>query len=133
MKNNTLVNVGIYSYIGISLLGLASVSLLSLINPQSTMDLVHVKLENNDALSSIRGIYGGAGLAIIIGVIYLTINQIHLALRFITIFWGAYALSRLITIIVNGPLGDFGNNWIAIETALSIIGMTLIFFSRHSK
>lgn len=46
-------------FIGICMLSLASVAFLSLFDPQAAMDLVQTPLPNNDALSSIRGVYGG--------------------------------------------------------------------------
>lgn len=46
-------------FIGICMLSLASVAFLSLFDPQAAVDLVQTPLPNNDALSSIRGVYGG--------------------------------------------------------------------------
>ena len=36
-----------------------------------------------------------------------------------------YALSRGITIFVEGPLGDFGSKWIVIEACLCVIAVVL--------
>jgi hypothetical protein len=130
---NTVKSIKIANYLfsGISLLGILSVSLLSLINPQSTMDLVNVTLDNTDAISSIRGIYGGLGLAIISALGYLYIKNINLVTRFLTLFWFSYAVSRLITLLVDGPLGDFGNQWIAIESGMFVTGLILVLMNRH--
>jgi hypothetical protein len=130
---NTVKSIKIANYLfsGISLLGILSVSLLSLINPQSTMDLVNVTLDNTDAISSIRGIYGGLGLAIISALGYLYIKNINLVTGFLTLFWFSYAVSRLITLLVDGPLGDFGNQWIAIESGMFVTGLILVLMNRH--
>lgn len=129
-KQNT--NWGRHAYIGISVLSLISVSFLSLADPQATMDLVRVQLDNTDALSSIRGVYGGVGLSICIALVYLWITQAGLALRFLTLFWGLYAISRLFTIMADGPLGAFGTQWIITESVLCLLGILLIRFSRSN-
>lgn len=126
MKKYNLLNWGNKLFVGFSIFSLASVSLLSMYSPQATMDLVHVQLTNTDALSSIRGVYGGVGLVIVISLIYLLINKVELAVRFLALFWGFYALSRLVTILVDGALGDFGNQWIIIEFTLFLVGGLLI-------
>jgi hypothetical protein len=36
-----------------------------------------------------------------------------------------YAVSRAITILVDGPLGDFGTQWIITESILFIIAIIL--------
>ncbi len=117
-------------YIGFSAFSLGYVALLSLFSPQSTMDLVATTLPNNDAISSIRGIYGGVGLVITIQLIYLLIKDYYKGLWFLSLFWGAYAICRLITIFSDGPLGDFGAQWITIETAFSAIAIILLLLSK---
>ena len=86
------VHISSLVFIGISILSVAYVSIISMINPQGTMDLVQVSLPNNDAISSIRGIYGGVGLAITASLIYLLLKNVPLGLSFLTMFWGFYAL-----------------------------------------
>lgn len=127
-KQNILSKASAF-YFGLSILSLTYVSILSVYNPQATMDLVRIKLENNDAISSIRGIYGGVGMAIVSGLVYLFFKHRQYALVFLVLFWGAYALSRLITIFADGALGAFGNQWIVIETVLCLTGLLLFAFS----
>lgn len=133
MKKEITIRMSTILYAGTSILGLASVSILSLIDPQSTMDLVDVKLDNTDAISSIRGIYGGVGISIISGLSYLLMTKIILAIRFLTMFWFSYASSRLITMVVDGPLGDFGNQWISIESAFGILGLILLIIDKRYR
>lgn len=133
MKKEITIRMSTILYVGTSILGLASVSILSLIDPQSTMDLVNVKLDNTDAISSIRGIYGGVGISIISGLSYLLMTKIILAIRFLTMFWFSYASSRLITMVVDGPLGDFGNQWISIESAFGILGLILLIIDKRYR
>ncbi|MBS1950830.1 MAG: DUF4345 domain-containing protein [Bacteroidetes bacterium] len=113
-------------YIGFCILSLGYVALLSLISPQSTMDLVATTLPNTDAISSIRGIYGGVGLVITLQLIYFLAKDIHKGLWFLSLFWGAYAISRLITRFNDGPLGNFGNQWIVIESCFCVMAVVLI-------
>ena len=133
MKKEITIRTSNILFVGISIIGLASVSILSLFDPQATMDLVRVKLDNTDAISSIRGIYGGVGMSIISGLTYLLITKIIMAIRFLTLFWFSYAVSRLITILVDGPLGEFGNQWLTIETALFVLGAVLLFANQMNK
>lgn len=131
MKTQRIVNIISKVFISFSILSLGYVSLLSIFNPQATMALVGVELPNNDAISSIRGIYGGVGLVIVITLIYLLLKDIAKALVFLTLFWGAYAGSRLITIMVDGTLGDFGSQWLLIEGTFFIMGFTLFMLQKR--
>ena len=124
-KEKIIQNAG-KIFIGFSALSLLSVSVLSLFDPAATMALVQVELGNNDALSSIRGVYGGVGISIVALLVHLYFTNPVLALRYLTLFWGLYALSRLITLLADGPLGDFGSRWIMIETVLFATGLLLI-------
>ena len=131
MKAQKNVRIGSQIFIGISALSLGYVALLSIFNPQSTMDLVATTLPNTDAISSIRGIYGGVGLVITIQLIYLLIKDHYKGLLFLSLFWGAYALSRLITIFSDGALGDFGNQWIVIESTFCVVAFILLLLSKN--
>lgn len=112
-------------YIGFSMLSLLSVSMMALFDPQSVMDLVGVKLENTDALSSIRGVYGGVGITICLSLMYLLVLYPEKGAAFLSIFWAAYAFSRLITLVSDGPLGDFGTQWLMIESFMALVGLGL--------
>src|SRR5687767_13793235 len=107
MNMEKMVRVATIGYISFSALSLLSVSIMAFANPQDVMDLVGVKLPNTDAYSSIRGVYGGVGLTIFISLIYLMRSNARQTLSFLAVLWGSYALSRAITIAVEGPLGAF--------------------------
>jgi hypothetical protein len=128
MNKYKIINIVSAVFILFSAFSLLMVSLMAMANPQSVMDLVQVQLPNTDAYSSIRGIYGGVGLVIIIQLVYLLIKDRKKALAFLSLFWGAYAVSRLITIAAEGSLGAFGSQWLMIESvfcALSVVLYTL--------
>lgn len=97
------------------------------------MSMVGTNLPNTDAISSIRGIYGGVGLVISIQLIYLLFKNVSKGLLFLILFWGAYAISRLIIMIVDGPLGDFGTNWIVIESVFCLIAILLYYLGRKQE
>lgn len=113
-------------FIIFSALALLSVSLMAFVNPQSVMDLVQVQLPNTDAFSSIRGVYGGVGASICILLIYLLIHNRRLALFFLALIWGFYALSRSITIFAEGSLGSFGTQWLITESILFVVALLLL-------
>ncbi|MDQ6479033.1 DUF4345 domain-containing protein [Dyadobacter sp. LHD-138] len=121
------------AFIILSALSIMSVSIMAFDDPQSVMDLVQVTLPNNDAFSSIRGVYGGAGFAIVISLLYSFRKHTENALAFLMLLWGFYALSRMITIFKDGPLGDFGNLWIKTESVLFIISCVLFFWNKRSS
>lgn len=125
MNKTKIINIVSAVFIAFSAFSLLMVSLMAIANPQSVMDLVQVKLPNNDSYSSIRGIYGGVGLVIIVQLVYLLVKDRKKALAFLSLFWGAYALSRLITIMAEGPLGDFGSQWLKIESVFCILSIIL--------
>lgn len=95
------------------------------------MDLVHVKLDNTDAMSSIRGVYGGVGLTIVVTLLYLAFQNIQKALIFLFMLWGFYALSRVLTIVVDGGLGAFGTQWLMIEAIFAGIAVTLLLVTKR--
>jgi hypothetical protein len=84
-----------------------------------------VKLDNTDAFSSIRGVYGGVGLTLFITIVYLLWKEVKLGLVFLCLLWGLYALSRIITIFVEGGLGTFGTQWLIIESCFFVIALAL--------
>jgi hypothetical protein len=133
MKNSKVINVIVKSYILLSGLAFLSVSLMAFISPQAVMDLVQVKLSNPDAFSSIRGVYGGVGLALFISLMYLMMKNPTQALIFLAMLWGFYAASRIITIMVDGQLGSFGNQWLFIEGLLFLLAIGLYLTSVRKK
>jgi hypothetical protein len=125
MRTNKIVGIAAWTLIGISALGVGSVSLMAFMDPQAVMDLVGVKLENTDAYSSIRGVYGGVGVTLLVVMVGLALQDRRAAMRFLSLFWGMYAISRLMTIAMEGELGSFGNQWLVIELVLSASAFTL--------
>lgn len=128
MKKNKFLNISVISFLSFSAFAVLLVSLMAIQNPQAVMDLVQVQLPNNDAYSSIRGVYGGVGLTIFIVLLYSILRNKKQGLTFAALFWGSYALSRILTILLEGPLGGFGSQWLFIETLLCLIALTLLFF-----
>jgi len=126
MKTQKFLQRAAQGFILISALALLSVSVMAFSNPQSVMDLVHVQLNNTDAFSSIRGVYGGVGLTIFISLLYLMVKDVNKGLAFLSLLWGFYALSRAITIFAEGALGDFGRQWIVTESVLFVLAVTLL-------
>ena len=120
-------------FIFLSAFSLVYVAALALWSPQSVMDLVKVKLDNTDALSSIRGVYGGVGITLFISLVYLGLYQVEKGVAFLSIFWGSYSVSRIITYFTDGALGDFGMQWLWIETFFCVIGITLLIFGKKIK
>jgi nitrate reductase gamma subunit len=117
-------------FILLSALALLSVSVMAFSNPQSVMDLVGVKLTNTDAFSSIRGVYGGVGLTLFITLIYLMLRDVKKGLVFLSLLWGSYALSRILTIFTEGALGAFGRQWLLIESIFCLIALVLLWTNR---
>ncbi|QHW00954.1 DUF4345 domain-containing protein [Spirosoma endbachense] len=125
MKKQAILKRLSQGYILLSAVALLSVSIMAFSSPQSVMNLVHVQLNNTDAFSSIRGVYGGVGLTLFISLIYLMINDIRKGLAFLSLLWGFYALSRMVTIFTEGSLGDFGTQWLITESVLFVIALIL--------
>ena len=125
MKTKQSITILTYGFILFSSLSLLSVSMMAFFNPQSVMDLVSTKLTNTDAFSSIRGVYGGVGLTIVLCLLFLLRNNTQYALGFLTLLWGLYAVSRIITIFAEGALGAFGTQWLIIESVLCILAFML--------
>ncbi len=128
MKTEKALSITIHTFMGFSAFAIIMVSVMAFHNPQAVMDLVQVKLPNTDAYSSIRGVYGGVGLTIFLTLVYLTIKDQIKGLVFASLLWGFYALSRVITIFREGNLGDFGNQWLTIESILCVVALTLLSF-----
>ncbi len=132
MKSSRIIHVSSISLILFSALSLLYVSVLALVNPQAVMDLVQVTLPNNDAYSSIRGVYGGVGLTIVITLAYLAFKDAGKGLVFLVMLWGFYALSRLLTMVAEWALGDFGKQWLTIESVLCLLALGLLALRRKT-
>ncbi len=120
-----IIKTATSSYMLLSAISLLSVSIMAFADPQAVMDLVSVQLNNNDAISSIRGVYGGVGLTLFLTIIYLMLKDPEKGLIFMMLLWGFYALSRIITIFKDGDLGTFGKQWLIIESVLFVIAVSL--------
>ena len=103
---------------------------MAFFSPQAVMDLVGVQLNNTDAFSSIRGVYGGVGLTLTISLIYLMVKDRKRGLAFLCLLWGLYAISRIITIFTEGSLGAFGTQWLYTEIVFFAIAAILLFSNR---
>lgn len=121
------VNILSRTFIGISAFSLFYVTALAWMDPRAVMQLVNVSLDNTDAISSIRGVYGGVGLTIVISLVYLAVVNVRQGLVFLIMLWGFYALSRMTTSVVDGSLGDFGTRWLMIESVFAGIAIVLLF------
>ncbi|MBO9632865.1 MAG: DUF4345 domain-containing protein [Chitinophagaceae bacterium] len=119
-------------FIILSALSLLYVTVLAFFDPRAVMQLVGVTLPNNDAISSIRGVYGGVGLTIVLLLVRCVIRDISLGLLFLCFLWGLYAISRLITSFHEGPLGAFGSQWLMIESIFFLIALALWFGQRRA-
>ena len=128
MKSKKIISLASGAFIGFSAFSIITVSMMAFVDPQAVMELVNVKLTNNDAYSSIRGVYGGVGLTLFLTLVYLGFSNQTKGLLFAAVLWGLYAVSRLITIFREGPLGDFGNQWLTIETGLCVAALILLSF-----
>lgn len=128
MKKTKFVLFAAKGFILLSALSFLSVSIMAWASPQAVMDLVNVQLGNTDALSSIRGVYGGVGLSLFVVLVYLMLRQPVNGLRLLGLLWGFYALSRITTLLHDGALGDFGTRWLTIETIFFILAVMLLAF-----
>jgi hypothetical protein len=130
MKTQKWITLFTKGFILFSSLSLLSVSLMAFFDPQAVMNLVNTKLTNTDAYSSIRGVYGGVGLTIVLCLFYLLrYNTLH-ALGFLALLWGLYAASRTITIFTEGALGAFGRQWLITESVLCAVALALFVVNR---
>jgi hypothetical protein len=133
MQTQRILKKAAQGFILVSALALLSVGIMAIDDPQAVMDLVGVKLTNTDAFSSIRGVYGGVGLTLFISLVYLMFRSVTLGLAFLSLLWGFYALSRIITIILEGDLGPFGQQWLVIESILCVVAVVLLWANRKAK
>ncbi|GEO04332.1 hypothetical protein AAE02nite_19960 [Adhaeribacter aerolatus] len=132
MKTQKTLRLVSQGFILLSAVSLLSVSLMAFANPQSVMDLVAVQLNNTDAFSSIRGVYGGVGLTLFITLIYMLRQNFRKGLAFLCLLWGFYAASRLITIFAEGPLGAFGTQWLITESVFFLVAFVLYLVSKSA-
>ena len=112
------LGIAAWTLIAVSVLGVGMVSLMAFMDPQGVMDLVQVELGNTDAYSSIRSVYGGVGVTLLVVLIAVARRDRRAAMGFLGLFWGMYALSRLMTMGLEGALGAFGSQWLVIESVL---------------
>ena len=132
MKTKKTLRLASQGFIILSALSLLSVSIMAFSSPQAVMDLVAVELTNTDAFSSIRGVYGGVGLTLFISLIYLVRQDFQRGLAFLSLLWGLYALSRVITIFTEGALGAFGTQWLLTEAVFFVIASLLYVMNKKT-
>ena len=130
MNLQKTISIASKGFILLSAVSLFSVSVMAFSNPQSVMNLVQVQLNNTDAYSSIRGVYGGVGMSLVISLIYLMIMDVQKGLSFLCLLWGLYAVSRMITIVADGALGAFGTQWLVIESVYFTIAVSLLVLNK---
>ncbi|HLO82099.1 MAG TPA: DUF4345 domain-containing protein [Chitinophagaceae bacterium] len=133
MKRIFTVRTASKGFIVLSALSILSVSIMALLNPQMVMDLVQVNLPNNDAYSSIRGVYGGVGITLCVAIVYTMQKNLQESLGLLGILWGSYALCRIITVFNEGQLGAFGNQWMKIELIFFFIALILFQLNKRSR
>lgn len=126
MTQATFTTYASKAFILLSAVALLSVSLMAFHDPQQVMDLVQVKLTNNDAYSSIRGVYGGVGMTLVLLLAYWMWRDVRTGLFCLVLLWGFYAFSRMLTLFVNGPLLTFGQQWLWIESILFLVALGLL-------
>lgn len=122
-----------YLFISTSIISLLYTSIIAWINPQTIMDFVKTDLPNTDALSSIRGIYGGAGLSFVVILIYGMRKNISKTLLFLSLFWSLYAFARITTMVTDGLLQEFGNTWLIIESSFAFIAFLLFLTTKEKQ
>lgn len=132
MKANKFLLRAATGYVLFSCISVLSVSVMAFLSPQAVMDLVGTKLSNTDALSSIRGVYGGVGFTLVVCLLYTLRRNISESLGLLTVFWGFYAMSRTVTIFVDGNLGAFGTKWLLIETFFCLLAILLWIKTRRT-
>lgn len=132
MQNNRILLISSRGFILFSALCLLAVSVMAFSDPQAVMNLVHVQLNNTDAFSSIRGVYGGVGMTLFISLLYLMQKEIQKGLVYLCLLWGFYALSRTVTIFTEGALGRFGTQWLILETVFFCVALSLWLFNRKA-
>ena len=130
MKSHFIIRVLSKGFVLLSALSVLSVSIMAFQNPQAVMDLVSVKLNNTDAYSSIRGVYGGVGVTIFISLLYTMFKNIMESLGLLIVLWGLYAISRIMTIFAEGSLGSFGNQWLMIELLFFSAAVVLLLLNK---
>lgn len=133
MKSEKIILLLSKVFVLLSCFSLLSVSVMAFSNPQAVMDLVAVKLTNNDAISSIRGVYGGVGLTLVMALLYTLRKNVSESLGLLSILWGLYALSRVITIVKEGTLGAFGKQWLIIEIIFFLTAVVLFFLVKRTS
>lgn len=129
MTQHMFVSYASKGFILVSASALLFISLTAFDDPQKLMDLVQVKLTNNDAYSSIRGVYGGVGMTLVLLLIYWMFQEIRTGLACLVLLWGFYVLSRVLTWLWNGPLNAFGKQWLGIESILFVVASCLLFLN----
>lgn len=132
MKNSRIIDLATWAIVAISALGTLSVSLMALFDPKGVMALVYTPLDNTDAYSSVRGVFGGVGITLAAIMVWVFRRDRTAAMGFISLFWGCYAFCRALTIAVDGPLGAFGNQWIGIETTLALCALVVYGLRRRA-
>jgi hypothetical protein len=66
-------------------------------------------------------------------LLYTLRRNVAESLSFLTLFWGLYAASRLMTIMADGQLGAFGTRWLLIEGRFLLDGVAAPRFATQAS
>lgn len=133
MKANKFLLRASTVYVLFSCFSIVIVSAMAFFSPQAVMNLVATDLPNTDAISSIRGVYGGVGFTLLTCILYTLRRNVTESLGLLSIFWGLYAVSRIMTIFIDGRLGAFGTRWLVIETIFALTALLLWKLSTRTR
>ncbi len=125
MKKQQLI-----SKIFLILTGLAflNIAVQAMIDPQSVMDFVDVELGNISARNSTRAYYGGVNLFFALFLFYGAFKMQKEALILAALYGGGFVVGRLYSIVIEGTPSSFIWTWLGIESVLTIVALTLLYF-----
>jgi Domain of unknown function (DUF4345) len=122
-KLNNIVKVFLI-IVGLAFL---NVAVQAFIDPQTIMDFVSVHLDNISARNSIRAYYGGVNLAFALFLIFGAFKMQREALILASLYGGGFVVGRLYSILTEGQPSTFILTWLTIESALTLISLTLLY------
>ncbi|HWJ29652.1 MAG TPA: DUF4345 family protein [Flavisolibacter sp.] len=132
MKQIRIINISTILLVSFSATAILMASIMIFFHHQRVMNVLKVNLPGAYTRSFMLALYGIVGLAAGLSMIYIFIKNQRKGLSFLTLLWGFYAASRLMTILFNGSLNDFGR-WLFIDSMLFMVSVVLLLMQPERK
>ena len=133
MKTVKIITFTSRIFILIAALYMLSIGILAIFSPLSIIDFVHINMLKHGSFFAISGVYGAGSLLIFILLMYFMASNPDNGLLTLLIYCGIYASIRVMTLFLEGVIGEKESQWLILEFFLFLVSLGLFSALEISK